>query len=409
MTIRGWLSVSVAVALPIAIARPPGNEGGRMQDAQALVEKAKIAAEAQNAFGLRLLGRLAAERRHTNVFVSPSSVFLALAMTENGAAGKTRSAMRRALETPAGASDDALHESAAALSKTLRSHEGVEISIANALWSDLSMPLAAAFVERCKNLYEADATTLDFRKPGAADIINRWVRQKTRGRIPGIVSPESVAASNAILTNAVYFKGRWSDPFPRQATQNGTFHLVNGGQKQVPLMHQRALDGAYRSGDGFEAAALPYGNSGMALYAILPAPGKSPEEALTKVSAARLIRGYEPFVLDLRLPRLTLEFDSSLKRTLERMGMGIAFQYPGAEFAPLGSPLFYIGDVLHRTRLEVDEEGAVAAAATAVVVRAGAAPRKMEHQTLVFDRPFALLLCDTSTGAILFAGVVYEP
>ena len=409
MAVRGWLCVFVALPLPIMIAQPAGNGGDRMQGVQALVDKAKIAAEAQNAFGLKLLARVATERRHENVFVSPSSVFLALAMVENGAAGKTRSAMRRTLEVPAGVSEDAMHESAAALSKAFRSHDGIELSIANALWSDRSMPLAAAFVQRCRDLYEADAITLEFRKPGAAEVINNWVKQKTRQKISSIVSPQIVAASKAILTNAVYFQGRWRDPFSKQATQDGTFHLVNGTQKKVPLMWQAGLHGAYRSGDGFEAAVLPYERSGMALCAILPAPGKSPEEALAKVSMEKLIHGYEPFILELRLPKFTLDFSASLKEPLGQMGMGIAFQFPGAEFAPLGSPLFYIGDVLHKTRLEVDEEGTVAAAATAIVVETSAAPRRVEKKTLVFDRPFALLLCDTSTGAILFAGVVYEP
>jgi serpin B len=409
MAVRGWLCVLVALPLPIVIAQEAGNGGDRMQGVQALVDKAKIAAEAQNAFGLKLLARVAMERRHENVFVSPSSIFLALAMLENGAAGKTRVAMRHTLEVPAGVSDDAMQESAAAMLKALRSHDGIELSIANALWSDRSMPLAAAFVQRCRDLYEADAITLEFLKPGAAEVINNWVRQKTRQKISNIVSPQIVAASKAILTNAVYFKGRWSDPFSKQATRDGTFHLVNGTQKTVPFMWQPALHGAYRSGDGFEAAVLPYERSGMALCAILPAPGKSPEEALAKVSIDKLIRGYEPFDLELRLPRFTLDFSDSLKQPLGQMGMGIAFQFPGAEFAPLGSPLFYIGDVLHKTRLEVDEEGTVAAAATAIAMPTDMAPRRVEKKTLVFDRPFALLLCDASTGAILFAGVVYEP
>lgn len=393
--IHGWLYVFAALALPVAIAQPVGQ--------------AKTAAEAQNRFGLELLARVALERRHENVFVSPSSVFLALTMAETGAEGRTRAAMRRTLEVPAGVSEDAMHESAAALLKALRSHDGgIELSIANALWSDRSMPLAAAFVQRCQNLYEADAITLDFRNPDAAAVINDWVKQRTRQKISEIVSPEVVARSKAILTNAVYFHGRWRDPFPKEATQNGVFHLVSGTQKTVPFMRQSALHGAYRSGDGFEAAMLPYGRSGMALFAILPAPGKSPEEAVAKVSIQNLIHGNEPFDLELLLPRFTLDFSASLKQPLEQMGMGIAFRFPGAEFAPMGSPLFYIGDVLHKTRLEVDEEGTVAAAATAVVVRS-MAMRRVEKKTLAFDRPFALLLCDTSTGAILFAGLVYEP
>jgi serpin B len=331
-------------------------------------------------------------------------------MAEAGSAGSTRTAIRRTLDVPARVAETAMHESAAALSKALRSREAVELAIANALWSDVSLPLAPAFIQHCRDWYEAEAITLEFHKPGAADTINAWVREKTKDKIKDIVTRQTVAASQAILTNAVYFKGMWRTRFPKDATADGPFHLAGGGSKQVPLMHQSGLRGAYRSGDGFEAAVLPYGTSGIALYAILPAQRTSPEKALAKVSLDKLMHDDPPFVLELKLPRFTLDFSQRLKETLVQMGMGIAFQSPGADFKPLGSPNFFIGDVIHKTRLEVDEEGTVAAAATAVMMPTAAAPpRQADKKTLIFDRPFALLLADTTTGAILFAGVVYEP
>jgi serpin B len=174
-------------------------------------------------------------------------------------------------------------------------------------------------------------------------------------------------------------------------------------------MHRSWIEDGYRSGEGFEAAALPYENSKMQLYAVLPTPGKSPEQALEKISVEKLRSPAEHNELDLRLPRFTLDFEVGLKDALQRMGMSIAFK-AGADFAPMGSPQFYLGDVLHKTRLEVDEEGTVAAATTAVIAKATAMMQKpAKKRVLVFDRPFALLLCDTETGAILFAGVVYDP
>jgi serine protease inhibitor len=381
-----------------------------MQELQALAGKAKVAAEAQNKFGLRLLSRIAAERPHENVFISPTSIYLALAMAETGSAGRTRTDMRRALDVPAGVSEDAMHESAAALSKALRSREAVELSIANALWADVSMPLAAAYIQRCREWYDAEAITLEFRKPDAAEIINAWVSRNTKAKIKEIVDSKSVAASKAILTNAVYFKGKWRDQFSKDQTHDGAFHLAAGSEKQIPLMHRAGLRGAYRNGDGFEAAVLPYGTSDMALYAMLPAEGTSPEAALAKVSLDKLMHDSTPYELDLKLPRFSLDFSHRLKSSLAQTGMGIAFQYPGADFAPLGSPEFFIGEVLHKTRLEIDEEGTVAAAVTAILMPTGAArPQKVEVKRLIFDRPFALLLADTTTGAVLFAGVVYEP
>lgn len=389
--------------------------------------RTETAANAITAFGQKLLADVAASRRHENVFVSPLSVFFALAMTEGGAAGPTRAAMRQALAVPAGVSEDDLHQSASGLLKSLQSQKGVQLSIANALWSDARLPLAASFVERCRNLYQADATTLDLAGPRAADTINDWVKKKTQDKIPTIVTPQNLRDALAVLTNAVYFKGGWEYKFDKDETKEGDFHVTSGQAaegkiagakpvhgkqdkiKKVRFMHRDSISRAYRSGPGFEAAALPYASSDIALYAILPAPGESPEQALKKISVQNLRFSSEPVDLDLKLPKFILDFGATLKTPLERMGMALAFQ-PGADFTPLGSPKFYIGQVLHKTRLEVDEEGTVAAAATAVTMLATSAmPQKREKKTLVFDRPFALLLCDTQTGAILFAGVIYDP
>jgi serine protease inhibitor len=389
-----------------------------MQTPSAGPEEKWSAATAVNAFGLKMVTDVAAQRPQKNVFLSPLSVFAALAMTESGAAGQTRTAMRQAMAVPASISEDALQESASALLKSLRSRKGVELLIANALWADAELPLAPRFVQQCLSLYQADATTLDFSEPTAADAINAWVKRNTQGKIPSIVTVSDVRNSATIITNAVYFKAGWMFRFPKNQTQDGTFHLVNSKEKKVPFMHRSAIPGAYRSGNGFEAAALPYGSSRyqssqIALYAVLPAAGKSPEEVLAKIMVKELVVASQRNVLellDLRLPRFTLDFSAGLRGPLEQMGMSVAFGRE-ADFSPMGSPKFYINEVLHKTRLEVDEEGTVAAAVTAVVTAAAKPekPQPVERKTLVFDRPFGLLLCDTQTGAVLFAGVIYDP
>src|SRR5437588_2096621 len=372
------------------------------------VNTARPAATAVNNFGLKMLTGMAAQSQHQNVFVSPLSMFTALVMTENGASGETRDAMRKTLAIPADLSETDLHGSASTLLKLLRSQKGAELAIANALWSDIKVPLSPDFIQRCQKLYEAEAATLDFSQPAAANTINNWVKDKTHNKIPSIVAPDIVRMAAAIITNAVYFHGKWQTQFPKAETHDGIFQLANGGQKKVPLMHHSAIKNAYRSGDGYEAAALPYESSGIEMYAILPAPGKSPEKILGKISVDKLRSPACSNELDLKLPRFTLDFSASLKAPLAQLGMGPAFQ-PRGDFAPLGSPKFYVGDVLHKTRLEVDEEGTTAAAVTAVAAAAAAFHSQPEKKVLVFNRPFALLLCDEQTGAILFAGVIYEP
>lgn len=369
----------------------------------------QTAGEAVNAFGLKLVREVASQNKRQNVFVSPLSVFAALSMAETGSAGQTQKAIRDTLAVAPSVSDAGLHESVSALLKSLNSQKGVQLSIANGLWSDVQWPLKPSFVEQCKNFYAADATTLDFSQASAvADKVNSWVNEKTRGKISNIVGPDFVRDSKAILTNAVYFMGGWRHTFDKAQTKLGPFHLVNGKKKNVLFMHRAELEDAYRNGHGFEAAALPYENSEMLMYAILPDQGKSPEEVLAKISVDDLRYPSGNYELDLRLPRFTLDFSAALKTTLVHMGMAPAFQR-GADFTPMGPPNFFISDVLHKTRLEVDEEGTVAAASTAIGMATGAMRRTPPTKTLVFDRPFAILLCDARTGTILFAGVIYEP
>jgi serine protease inhibitor len=370
----------------------------------ALIAQGKAASAAVNDMGIKMAVDLSSRRRQQNVFISPLSIFMALAMTESGAGGTTRDAMRQALAVPQNLTDNQLRGSASALMKVLQAERGAELSIANGLWSDRSLPMSAEFVKRCRDSYQADATTLDFQQPSAAAEIEKWVKEKTHGKISNLVSPDQLSSMRALLTNAVYFHGKWSYQFPKNETRTESFHLAAGGGKKVQMMHNPSIPGAYRKGNGFEAAALDYRSSHIRLYAILPSQGSSPEQVLAKISIQQLRSPTGEIDLDLRLPRFTLDYKEDLADALSRTGMAAAFQ-SGADFSPMGSPGFFLGGILHKTRLEVDEEGTTAAAATGVAVLASV-PRV---KTLVFNRPFALLLCDTQTNAVLFAGVVYEP
>jgi serine protease inhibitor len=359
-------------------------------------------------FGLALLEQEAALTPKQNVFISPLSIFLALAMTENGAAGETKAAMRTVLGLPTDASEEAVNESAAALLKSLRSYGEAELAIANAVWVDVKSTIAPNFVQVCQQIYAAAARTLDFNQPSSATVINHWVSEKTRGKIPSIVTPNGIVGLPMILTNAIYFKGKFCSPFPKEATRRKAFYLADGRERMVPMMRMAGLYESYRNGKRFEAAVLRYKDSGIALYMLLPARGTSPEQILTEESVQEMPRSETSFELDLSMPRFTLDSGSDLRESLTRLGMGIAFQYPGADFSALGAPPFCIGEVLHKTRLEVDEEGTVAAAATGVAVLS-ARSQRIERKILVFDRPFAVLLRDMRTGTIVFVGVIYEP
>ncbi len=362
-------------------------------------------------FGLKLLQQESFVKLKQNVFISPLSIFLALAMAENGAAGETKAAMRKVLALPANASAEAVNESLATLMTFLQSHGEAELDIANALWVDARSTIEPKFVRLCQEIYGAAAQTLALNQPSSAAVINNWVSEKTRGKIPNIVTPDSIAHAIAILTNAVYFKGKFRSPFQKEATEPKPFYLEDGSEKVVQMMRRYRLRDSYRNGRGFEAAVLRYKDTGIALYLLLPVKGTSPEQVLTEDSVREMLLAKESCELDLSMPRFTIDFTCHLKESLTRQGMGIAFQDTGADFSALGSPLFYLDEVIHKTRLEVDEEGTVAAAATTIhmVIARACMPEQVEIKTLVFDRPFALMLRDTVTGAIIFVGVIYEP
>jgi serpin B len=369
-----------------------------------------IPVKGQNLFGLRLARELAAKRPDNNLFISPLSVFLALAMTGNGAAGKTKAAMWRTLGLPSGLTDKQLNDSVLALTKLLQSQQGATLAIANALWASLAFHFDQEFVARCVAAYGAKLSTIDFLKPEAADTINSWVKENTKGMIPDIVDRDTVKAAGVILTNAIYFRGKWKHTFSKAATQTKPFHLISGKTKDVPMMHNAHLALSYRDGGIFESAAMDYEGSNISMQVLLPKEGHTAREVLQKLDWELFFVKPATADLDLSLPRFTMDFGASLTAPLKQMGMEVAFKHPDAEFLPMGSKLFYIGDVIHKTRLEVDEEGTIAAAATSVVVMVGSAmPLRREKKTLVFNRPFVVLLYENTTGTLLFTGLMQEP
>ena len=353
---------------------------------------------AERAFGFQLLRDIVNHKPAENVFISPLSVFLALQMVESGAAGDTRDAMRKVLGLSDGGSD------------RLTASASDSLKIANALWTDRHFTLAPDFVKRCESAFGARAASLNFADPAAAAEINDRVKTNTNGKIDSIVTPDTIAQAALIITNAVYFAAKWRSEFPVSGTVDDVFHKTGGSTKTVPMMYQSQLRGAYRSGGNFEGAMLYYQESNMFFYALLPHSGNTPKDVLASLDVEHLDAGATDFDLELTLPRFNLDFSASLAEYLKEMGMGVAFRYPDADFSPMGSRQLFISDVFHKTRLEVDEKGTVAAAATAVTMRATAVmPQQPPKKVLVFDRPFVVVIGDSKTGAVLFAGVVEDP
>ena len=368
----------------------------------------KAVAAANTDFGFRLLHTLDQSQPTGNVFFSPLSISSALTMTLNGAGGRTEQDMAKTLGLGA-MSQDQVNKANGLLLPSLASPDPkVEVKIANALWAWRGVTLVPNFQERCHQFYDARAESLDFGSPEAVSTINNWVGENTEGKITHLVSQPDIASATAVLTNAIYFHGLWQTPFDKAATQSAPFMLAGGGEKMVPMMQQEGSFSYSETAEG-QAVSLPYGDGRMSLYVLLPKTARSAEalaKSLDEKTWFARIAGMKPTSLTVFLPRFKAEYSGHLRGPLSSLGMEAAFGH-GADFRSMGLSDSFIGDVIHKAVLDVDENGTTAAAATAVAVAAGA---YLPPQTIMrVDHPFFLAIRDNVTGTVLFEGVIRDP
>jgi len=220
------------------------------------------------------------------------------------------------------------------------------------------------------------------------------------------VEASNLQGQSAVLVNAVYFRGGWTDVFDKTQTKPAPFHLANGQTVQVPTMNAER-EHAFLSGQTFEGARLPYANTRCALWVLLPKTGSAPADVLAELGQEKNRQLMGSNSVTLSLPRFDIEWRQDLKPDLAAMDAPLPFG-AGADFSAMGKPVANISAVLHVCKMRVDEEGTVAAAAAAVAM-AGAAMAPREPKILRFDRPFVVALVEETSGARLFEGVVYHP
>ncbi len=366
---------------------------------------------ANTAFGFKLFAEVAKQDAGKNVFISPASVGLALAMTYNGAVGETKQGMERALEIQ-GMHHDELNRAYAQLRKALESADPkVELNIANSLWARKGVTFNPAFIERDKQFYGAEVTALDFGDPAAPATINSWVSDKTKGKINHIVD-QIDAQSILFLINAIYFKGKWSIELDKAKTKEDTFTTFAGQQKRVPMMHQTGKYNYYEAKE-FQAVSIPYGDGRASLYVFLPAASSSLDAFQKNLTAANWETWMKQFTQtdgSIAVPRFKVEYEVGLNDALKALGMGIAFDANRADFSGIvqGSERAYISRVKHKTFAEVNEEGTEAAAVTSVEMRTTSARVQKTFQ-LIVNRPFLCAIRDNQTGTVLFVGSITDP
>ncbi len=354
-----------------------------------------------------------------NLFYSPYSISLALAMTYAGARSETAQQMSDALRFSL--PQDRLHPAFNSLDIELaqrgatsqgKDGDGFRLNIVNAIWGQNDYQFLDQFLDVLAENYGAGLRILDFASAPeeSRTIINDWVSDQTEGRIEDLLPQGLInALTRLVLTNAIYFNAAWQYPFVEEATYDGTFYLLEGNETIVPMMRQTESFG-YADGDGYQAIELPYDGRELSMVVLLPARDhfESFETSLDAQQVDAILGSLEQREINLTMPRFEFESDFGLKKTLSALGMPVAFSTDDADFSGMtGNRDLFIADVVHKAFVSVDEAGTEAAAATAVVMAPTVAPHMPINVNI--DHPFIFLIRDIETGAILFVGRVVNP
>lgn len=364
-----------------------------------------------NSFGFRLFAELQKSKPGTNALISPLGVASALSMVYNGAAAETKEGMDKVLGYKDVLLQDINNTQKQYLTVFASPDPKVQVDIANSLWARSGVEFKPEFLSRIQDVYGAKPTVMDFQSPDAPKQINAWVAQATREKIREMVKtiPEDTVM---FLLNAVYFKGLWKQPFDPKNTEEKDFTNFEGKKVPVSMMMDKG-EFEYLANDKLRMVRLPYGSGRLAMLVALPSEGKD-LKALSKEMTVKnwtaWMAGFKSTRGTVFLPRLKSEFEAVLNDPLSELGMGVAFS-DKANFSGIrdANDLF-IRQVLHKTTIEVNEEGAEASAATKVEVGVTSAPAQpIKEFVFSADRPFYYAIADKTTGALLFLGVYGDP
>ncbi len=370
---------------------------------------AEDAATASNAFAVALYEQL--REGDGNRFFSPASISTALAMTTVGAAGNTEAEMRKVLRLPAAGA----HQAFGALQEALVADRGdsAELTVANRLWGSQGYTFLDTFLDTTRAHYGAGLERVDF---GASEvargIINGWVSAQTKDKIPELIPGGVIDGSTRlVLTNAIYFLGKWRDAFDADVTFPAPFFRAAKGEVQAQLMHRRGRYG-YAEDSDVQVVTLPYKDADMSMVVVLPRDKgglAEVEDDLADKLGGWIEAARRYTKVDLFLPRFEMRANASLAKHLEALGMADAFDNR-ADFSGMdGSLELYIQAVIHEAYVKVDEAGTEAAGATAVIVGRKSAAMPRPVPTFRADHPFFFVIKDDRTGAILFIGRVADP
>ena len=367
-------------------------------------------AKAYAEFSFDLYKKEAAAYKDKNIFISPASVALALAMTIEGSAGETEKAMLQTLKLKGINRKDFKTGNKILITNLMQKEGKVELSIANSIWLKESIKFNKEFKSDIEEYFMSNLFPLSTAKP-----INKWVEEKTNGKISNII--DRVSKNDiAYLINAIYFKGSWAKEFNKKETKPRSFYLANGNEITVDMMKQKNRF-KYLKTESFEAVTIPYGDGETSISLFLPNRDSNLDTLYKNLS----YKSWKLWESEFRkregtieIPKLEIEFKSRLNNSLSALGMEIAFSPKRADFSNMckvsNGLNIYISKVLHKTFLKIDEKGTEAAGVTAVGITLTSSAHKPDNVfLLVFNRPFFIIIKDDSSGLPLFMGSILDP
>jgi serpin B len=370
----------------------------------------KAVIEANNRFAFDFYRLYVQKYKEDNIFFSPLSIASALSMLYEGARGGTAEEIRKAFHLPAQV--DVLRDGYLSLYEEMNKPKEYELTLANALWVQMGYPFLRGYLSVVERYYGGKATNLDFRRDpeGSRKIINKWVEEKTKGKIKnpvpeGSINPET---TRLVITNSLYFKGLWLNPFDTEFTKEAYFKI--SPQKKVKVM-MMCTHGPqifqYAETKDLQILEMEYKGKEISMLVLLP-KGYSLKklEGMLNWENLKKWRGMlHSAELMVYFPKFKMEKRYQMVDDLKKLGIVSVFEPAKADLSGLdGKRDLFVTRVIHSTKIEVNEAGTEAAAATIVF-----AEGEFEVRTFRADHPFVFIIQNKKTGNILFIGKVYNP
>lgn len=402
---RRMAGVAVSLLLGCGLLTDGGPAAAKSQQ-----QSVGAVARATNAFGARLLSEMVGPNGDRTVVLSPYGLSATLNLLALGAEGRELGRLRRPLG-PTDLSEPAIAAGHKAIRNLLSASigPGIEVETASSAWLAPRLKASAEFRSSAEDTFGAAVAVADFAGSATLAVIDKWASEATRGLIPEIVA-DIDRATELVLVNAVYFKGRWATAFDAKSTTPAPFTRADGSKREVPMMAER-LTINYARGPDFHAVALPYVGGRFRLIVLTAEDaarstalwqrmtGKS---AIAETLAALKFRAQE---VDVRLPRFRAELSASLTGSLGKLGLADALG-GRVRYARLSRERFSTLEVIQRAVLDVNESGTEAAAVTAALGSRSLGDGAPQFSA---DRPFLVALSDSETGVFLFLGYIADP